>query len=143
MAVSMIKTKNPFDLLTNLPEYVRTVNRLFAEPEDDQEWVPSVDVNEKDGNYFLRIDLPGVREEDILIAYSNGYLTIKGTRQRDNGADNESNLMQERYFGHFKRVLRFPPGVNEAEIMKQYKNGILEITIPAPDVNSYEKKTTK
>ena len=143
MAVSMVKMKKPFDMLANWDEYVRVVNQFFSEQEETQVWAPPVDVKEKDGNYLLRVDLPGVREEDIHVIYKNGFLTIKGNRIRPK--DDEGSIqdhMIERYYGRFERVLRFPPGINADSIKKEYKDGILKLTIPVPDDDEKKNSTT-
>ena len=140
MAVSMVKTRKPFDMLVNWPEYMREVSKHFSEPEAVQVWIPAVDVKESGGKYLLRADLPGVMEEDIQVTYKSGYLTIKGKRQKDNRSDDELNHMNERYYGRFERVLQFPQGINESEIQKKYKDGILELTIPIKDENKKDQK---
>ncbi len=47
MAVSMIKTKKSFDLLANWPKYLREICYYFPQPEEEQLWVPAVDVKER------------------------------------------------------------------------------------------------
>lgn len=134
MAVSMVKIRKPFDMLINWKEYVSVLNQFFSEAEEDQVWAPAVDIKEKDGKYLLEADLPGVKEEDIHITYKNGYLTIEGRQCKAEDEDKVQNHMLERYYGRFQRVLKFPQDINESEIKINYKDGILEITIPLPDL---------
>jgi len=134
MAVSMVKTRKPFDMLVNWKEYVNVLNQFFSEAEENPVWAPAVDITEKDGKYLLKADLPGVKEEDIHITYKNGYLTIEGRRSRVEDEDKVQNHTLERYYGRFQRILRFPQEINESEIKMNYKDGILEITIPLPDL---------
>ena len=133
MSYSMIKTKHAFDLLVKWPEYIKVLLDHFSQPEDDQIWIPSVDIKEKDGMYLIRADLPGVREEDIQVEVNNDQLIIKGNRRKDSSGNDEQSHIVERYYGPFERVVKLPNGINESAIKKEYKDGILLVTIGVSD----------
>ena len=139
MACTMIKPRQPFDLLLRWPVYAKMIIQQFSEPEQENIWVPAVDIEEKDGQYLIMADLPGVKEEDINVSLKNGYLVINGQRQRDCSEGEKRQFMGERYYGRFERVFKLPEGVKEIEIKKEYKDGILFITIPIPEGHKIEK----
>jgi len=135
MANVMVKTRRPFDLLLNWNEYINYINQEFSEPEENSAWSPKVDIREKNGRYLLRMDLPGVELNDVHVNYSNGYLTIEGQRNLPKAAKEQMGraCMTERTNDRFKRVLKFPSGIDLNNIRKVFKNGILEISIPISD----------
>jgi HSP20 family protein len=47
------------------------------------EWAPSVDVLQKDGDLVVRVEMPGVKPEDVHFAVHNRVLTISGERKVD------------------------------------------------------------
>jgi HSP20 family molecular chaperone IbpA len=49
----------------------------------DTTWRPAIDVEEKDGTYLLRADLPGMKKKDIHIELHDGYLTLRGERKSE------------------------------------------------------------
>ena len=135
MANVMVKTRRPFDLLLNWNEYINYINQEFSEPEENSAWSPKVEIREKNGRYLLRMDLPGVELNDVHVNYSNGYLTIEGQRNLPKAAKGQMGraCMTERTNDRFKRVLKFPSGIDLNNIRKVFKNGILEISIPISD----------
>ena len=129
MAHSMVKTRKPFDLLANWEKYVKTVHEHFAN-ESEGIWAPAIDIEEKDGKFLIRADLPGVSREDISIEFKNGNLLIRGTR---NNKHEKKVFLIERYSGDFERIISLPEGINKRDIKADYKDGILELTISIPD----------
>ncbi len=131
MAHSMVKTKKPFDLLANWENYVKAVQEHFFQ-ESEKIWAPAVDIEEKNGKYLIKADLPGVSKENIHIKFKDGHLSIRG--KRNNKYENKVFLL-ERYSGEFERIISLPKGIKESDIKADYKDGILELIIPMPDGN--------
>ena len=95
------------------------------------------DIYEHDNKYVLEIDLPGIKKENIKIAYKSGYLTI--TADRINLTNQNKYIRRERYFGILKRS--FYIGIKkESDFKAQFSSGILSITFPKQD---YVEKDTK
>lgn len=95
-------------------------------------WLPEVDMFEKDGQLKIVADLPGMNKDDIQIEFRDGMLVIEGDR-RDVHEDKTNGFRRtERHYGHFYRTVPLPEGVNPEEAKAKFKNGELEITIPAP-----------
>jgi HSP20 family protein len=126
------------------------VSRLFDEffhgfPFDDsfkenhENWMPSVDILEKEGNLILRAELPGLTEKQIDLKVEGNILTLKGERKMEN-EDNKNNYHRiESYYGSFTRSFQLPETVNIDKINAEYTNGVLTITLPQkPEVKPRE-----
>jgi HSP20 family protein len=95
-------------------------------------WAPAVDIEEQDGAYLLKADLPGLKKDDIHVELHDGYLTLKGERTSENEKKQGGYKRYERVYGSFERTFRVPEGVTEKDIKANYRDGVLELTIPAP-----------
>jgi HSP20 family protein len=79
--------------------------------------------------YVVRVDLPGVTAEQLLVTIENGVLTIEGHRR--NGRPEEAVLLRgERRTGRLTRALRLPGGVDSAAATATLRSGVLEIVLP-------------
>jgi HSP20 family protein len=107
--------------------------------ESHENWVPSVDILEKEGNLILRAELPGLTEKQIDLKVEGSTLTLKGERKMEN-EDNKSNYHRvESFYGSFTRSFQLPETVDIDKINAEYKNGVLTITIPQkPEVKPRE-----
>ena len=118
------------------------VDRFLAEPwsannwmshfeeEDSVRWSPRIDVKESKESYQVLADLPGLKKEEINISLHDNVLTLKGERKVDNEKKEKDSYRSERLHGHFSRSFALPDKVKAEEIKANYKNGVLEITLP-------------
>ena len=90
------------------------------------------DIQEKDNNYVLDMDLPGYEKEDIKAQLKDGYLTITAQKNTSNDEkDEEGNyIRRERYFGKCSRSFYVGDNIKEEDIKANFNNGILELTFP-------------
>ena len=93
-------------------------------------WTPSVDVEEKDKEYLLTADLPGLDKKDIRVEVKNKVLTISGERKTDKEEKGKNYLRREHTFGSFSRSLSLPEDTKATEIKASYKDGVLSLKIP-------------
>jgi HSP20 family protein len=129
---------NRFDPFRDLAVLQDRMNRLFNDSygrrDDDLmsrgSWTPSVDIYENDGALTLKADLPDMRREDIDVNVENGTLTIRGERKLDNDVKQENFHRIERAYGSFVRQFALPPQVDTGKIAAEYKNGVLNVTMP-------------
>ncbi|HYH12018.1 MAG TPA: Hsp20/alpha crystallin family protein, partial [Thermomicrobiales bacterium] len=96
------------------------------------EWVPSADVYEKDGDLVVKAELPGVARDDIDVMIDNGDLVIKGERRSEEEVEEANYFRMERFSGTFYRRFPLPDNVDEDQIRAEYRDGVLEIQIPKP-----------
>lgn len=85
------------------------------------------DIREYQNKYIMEIDIPGLKKEDILINYENGYLTIKVTKNTN--LSPEVYIRRERFYGEVKRSF-YIGEKKESDIIAGYDNGILTISFP-------------
>jgi HSP20 family protein len=95
-------------------------------------WLPALDVSETESEIVLVLDLPGVPQDGIDVEVDEGALTISGTRER-RSQEGERFYRVERRFGTFSRNVPLPPGVDEARIRADLRDGVLEVRIPKPE----------
>lgn len=83
----------------------------------------------KDGDLIIRVELAGVKPEDIEITFMGSMLTISGRRQRVTGEEKASYHVQERYYGAFRRSMSLPESVDDKNISANIQDGVVEIIV--------------
>jgi len=102
---------------------------------------PTMDIEEHDNQYIVRMDIPGADSSKINVSIEDRILTISGTREEEinqQGA-NAKQLRSERRLGQFERVMTLPGPVKQSEMKANYENGVLTVTIPKDDTSSKSK----
>jgi HSP20 family protein len=92
--------------------------------------VPSLDLSETDGDVEARLDLPGIKPEEIDIQLSDNTLTVSGQRKEEKEEKGKTYHRVERRQGSFSRTVVLPCTVNEDKVDAQYKDGVLSIKMP-------------
>ena len=95
-------------------------------------WNPQVDVFEKDNRLTTRIDLPGLKKEDITVEVTDGHLAIFGERTREEEEKREQFYRCEREYGSFYRAVPLPEGVKLEDVKATFAEGVLEVSVPLP-----------
>ena len=105
--------------------------------------VMKTDIQEKDNNYVLDMDLPGYEKEDIKAQLKDGYLTITAQKNTSNDdRDEEGNyIRRERYCGKCSRSFYVGDGIKEEDIKANFKNGILQLTFPKEVARKEDEET--
>jgi HSP20 family protein len=93
-------------------------------------YLPAVDIEETDGGFVLKADLPGVDEKAIEVTVHDGVLTLSGKREESRDEQTEYGHRRERRFGSFARSFRLGDEVSSEGIVASYKNGVLTVTLP-------------
>ncbi len=96
--------------------------------------IMSTDIIEKDGNYELIMDLPGIKKDNIKIKLQEGNLTISASSSSDKSTESKESgktyVRKERSSGHYSRSFYVGKNVTEQDIKAKFENGILKITLP-------------
>lgn len=90
------------------------------------------DIQEKDNQDILDIDLPGYEKEDIKVQLKDGYLIITAQKNKiSEDKDEEGNYTRrEIYSGKCSRSLYVGDNVKEEDIKVNFNNGVLQLTFP-------------
>jgi HSP20 family protein len=97
-----------------------------------QTFSPRVDVAERDGRLMISADLPGLKTDDVTVEIADDAVIIEGERKYEHEENEEGMHRVERSYGHFRREIPLPDGVNTETAKATFKNGVLEITLDAP-----------
>lgn len=125
-----------YDPWKDLQGFRTELSQLFGHPmlhtreSTISNWMPAVDIKEKDDRYVIEADVPGVDPKDIEIHMENGILTIKGERHSEKTEAEEDQRRVERVCGSFYRRFSLPDTTDAENIKANSKHGVLEITIP-------------
>ena len=95
-------------------------------------WSPQVEVFEREGELVVRADLPGLTKDDVNVEVTDDAITISGERKSEHEEKGEDFYRTERSYGSFYRSIPLPEGVNTDEANATFNNGVLEITMQAP-----------
>lgn len=93
-------------------------------------WAPPVDISERKDAYVLTVELPGVKVEDLEIAFQDGLLTIQGERRLIEKSTDEKFHVLERRSGPFRRSITLPLHVQADAIGASTEDGVLQVVLP-------------
>ncbi|MFC1592038.1 Hsp20/alpha crystallin family protein [Thermodesulfobacteriota bacterium] len=135
MAITVYRHRKPFEGLSRWSNWVDDWfdDAFFTEPAE-KAWSPAIDIQEKDGTYLIKADLPGVSKKDIHVELHDGYLTLRGERHSEHEDEKDRYYRVERSYGTFTRSFKVPQGLTEKQITAKYHDGVLELSIPTPKV---------
>ena len=104
-------------------------------------WSPKIEVVEKNNRLVTRVDLPGVKKEDMTVEVTDGCLTLFGERKRETEEKKDNYYRSEREYGSFYRTVPLPDGVKSEDVKASFADGVLEVSVPWPA--KAETKVTK
>jgi HSP20 family protein len=93
-------------------------------------WVPNTDVYTTDTGLVVKVELPGMKSENLEITVEGNRLRIAGNRPDACRAHKCSFLVMEISYGPFENVLELPPGFDLSQAKAVYVNGFLRIDVP-------------
>jgi HSP20 family protein len=89
-----------------------------------------MDIEEKDGCYVIRMDIPGTDKSNISVDVSDREVTVSGTVDQTVEEHTKNQLRKERRSGRFSRSFILPGPVKADEMEAEYNRGVLVITVP-------------
>lgn len=102
---------------------------------------PAVDLVEKDKEYEITAELPGLDEKNVEVKLSNGTLTICGEKKEEREEKDKGYHLSERRYGSFKRAFRVPDGVDAEHIEASFGKGVLTVRLPKTTEAQKPEKT--
>ena len=89
-----------------------------------------VDIKEFDNEYRIRVEVPGIKKEDIDIELNKSYMTISAKKQEEKEEKTKKYHKTEFAYGDYSRTVYFPQEINISEAQAHLDNGILRLDLP-------------
>jgi HSP20 family protein len=126
---------DPFREATSLQ---RRLNSLFEDYNRQQgdsaavsmgSFMPPVDIYEDEHKLSLKLEVPGIRQQDLDVQIENNTLTVRGERKFEQEEKEENFHRIERRYGSFTRSFTLPATVDTGSVKAAYENGVLRIDL--------------
>ena len=126
---------NPWTEMSSLQ---RQLNRLFDDalnPESWGEWsnlskVPAAELTETEDALHLKLEVPGLEAKDLDIQVMADRVAIAGERKEETKSEEKGVTRSEFRYGKFSRVIPLPVRIQNTNVTAEYKDGILNLTLP-------------
>ncbi len=130
-----IVRRNPWQEFNTLQ---RQMNRLFDEtlvPTNRQESlsflrVPAAEIQDTSDAIHLKLEIPGMEAKDLDVQVTENAVSISGERKSEAKKQENSVTRSEFHYGKFHRVIPLPARVQNTNVTAEYKDGILNLTLP-------------
>jgi HSP20 family protein len=93
-------------------------------------WTPRLDLTERDDAFVARMDLPGLKPEDVQVEVEDDRLTVRGERKQETTETREDAVRMERTYGSFFRAFTLPKTVLTDAVEATFHDGVLTLTLP-------------
>ncbi len=97
----------------------------------ESSWSPNTDVYELDGGLMIRVEIAGMRREDLQLKAEGNLLRISCTRPDQTRPPQSTFLLMEVHFGFFETSIELPSVYDLDEARALYENGFLTIEVPS------------
>ena len=128
--ISSILNRN-FDSL--FPEYI------FSGEMD--KYAMPVEIKEKEKDYHIKAELPGIKKDDLDIDIDKNHITINAQKHEENEEDTKAYRKSEFKYGEFSRTIYFPEEIHVDKTKAKLEHGVLKIE--APKLHSQKTDTKK
>lgn len=129
---------DPFEYAERMRRRIkRMMRRIFREiiPEFRETMeIPNVDIIDKGDEILVRIDLPGVRKEDIDLRVYQDRIEIRARSKFAAEVEKENYYRRERRYTEFYRIISLPKNVDPESAKAKYEDGVLEVRIKKREV---------
>jgi HSP20 family protein len=121
-----------------IDEMQKEMNRIFDSlvPVSDggifskEGFAPAVELDENEEAVLLKLELPGLKPEDLDIQVTADSVSIAGERKYEKTTEEKGVTRSEFRYGKFQRVIPLPARIKNTEAAAEYKDGILHLTLP-------------
>ena len=124
------------ELMSAWNDFDRLFNRLTRNVDDDESmtnvgtWRPAIDIDEREKEYVVSAEIPGIDKDDINISIKDNVLTLKGEKKVEKEDKGDNRYYRERMYGSFQRMIRLDNEIDADNVEANYDNGVLHITLP-------------
>ena len=133
-----------FDPLRDMDEFFKgfMLRPMFR----DVEMEPQIklDVAEEDKTYTVKAEIPGVKKEDIQVSIEGNQVSISAeVKQEKEEKEGKKLVRSERYYGRQYRSFSLAHDIDQAKAEAEYKDGVLQLTLPKKSNGEARKLTVK
>jgi HSP20 family protein len=122
--------RNVLGLRNDFDRFFDSFFNLSDEETSLTAFTPAVDIEEKDKEFQITVELPGVKKENVNLNVKDNMLTISGEKNQEKKVDKENYHRTERSYGSFQRSFRLPDYSDQANISAEFTDGVLVVTVP-------------
>ncbi|MEQ1854983.1 MAG: Hsp20/alpha crystallin family protein [Longimicrobiales bacterium] len=94
------------------------------------DWLPAVELVEREGEFVLTAEIPGMSKEDVHVSIEDNVLTFKGEKKVEKEEEKDRMHIREREYGAFTRAFALPRNVEADKVRAEYHDGVVEIHMP-------------
>ena len=98
--------------------------------EGTKNWLPAVDIEEVDGNYLLKVEVPGIKPEDLSIEVLEDAVIVHGKSREEKAVNKKNVYRRECSYGNLYRRIPLPGSVRQDTATAELKHGVLNLTLP-------------
>jgi len=133
---------SPFALLREMTNLMDQVFERGDVPirRGERMWAPAVEVRERDNDMVIDVDLPGIDQNDVKVEVDEGALVIQGERKLEKEEERQGIRRSERFYGAFFRAIPLPENAKLDQVKADFRNGVLEITVPVEQPQSRRRQ---
>jgi HSP20 family protein len=132
---------NPFSLMRTMTEELdRTFNESNSRERGERAWAPAIEVTQREGNFVVRAELPGLNADDVKLEITDDAIVIEGERKVEHEETKGGIHVTERRYGRFYRAIPLPEGAKTDEARAVYTNGVLKVTVPTEEPKSQRRE---
>lgn len=105
--------------------------------------MPATDIYETDEDIIIKLDMPGIKKEDIELLADENILEVKAERRELKEKRDENFYRKERGYRKYYRQIPLPKKINPDNLEAEYHNGVLTLTAEKKEKRKVEKKKIK
>ncbi len=130
-----VPLRSPLADVAVLQNRLNSIFSDFARPDGEQEslamgsFIPPVDVYEDEHQVVLKLEVPGIKQDDLDVRVENQTLTVKGERKFEKDEKEENFHRIERRYGSFTRSFTLPQTVDTGAVKAGYDAGVLTVAL--------------
>ena len=125
---NLVKT-NVFPSFRAMMDDFWNTDRFFNQPIFRNDFLPAVNIKDKEDQYELEVSAPGFKKKDFNITTDKGLLTISAESSNELKEDGSDYTRREFSHSSFSRTFSLPENIVEDEIKADFNDGLLKITL--------------
>ena len=107
---------------------------------DEEKLAMPVELKEKDNEYTVKAELPGVKKEDLDVDIDKNYITINAKKEEEKEEDTKTYKKSEFSYGEFSRTVYFPQEIDVEKTKAKLEHGVLKIEAPKREAEKENRK---